>query len=336
MNDLMEKGFDKVHAFEKNVLKKVFPNARLKQSSLFGSPYKIPKSFSGNISSSDLFSDTPYEYKGNGLFLHFTTFPILSAILSSGFLRMSDFNCLTDNSELLFASQHLFYPKKDVPNNVIEEKSNLFSLSACESSHNIIQSSYMWNNYSNLGKGCAIEYKFSSMNIFNFSLGNIQYGKQKLLPLKKFNSLAEKFGLEHDFKVSDVPLFIARISSFHKDKKFARENEVRLLFHKDGGFGSSEAHLNEYRDFHRDSQVRNFIKVFIKGRNPHLPHPNLSEQQVLMHSPQIELTKIIIGPENDNNYETIEHLIQIRKQFKMDFEIWRVNQKYEYFKINFQ
>lgn len=318
----MDQVFDKIHEYEKQVLKAVFPESRLKSSFVFGSEDKIPNSFDGLISADGLFNGTPYQYSGENLFLHFTTFPVLSVIMNSGFLRMSDFNCLDDINEMMFASQLIWGESK--VEYLKEEKSKMFSLSACESNIDTIQNKFMWENYSGKGRGCAIEYKFSSLDIHNFNIGKIQYGKYKLKPIKEINKQALSFAENNDgFRVNDFPNFLIRISSFHKDIKYKDEQEVRMLYYRDGGIGSDQPHLNEYRDFYKDHQVRNFIKIYLKGKNKYLPNDKLTEEEVVRHSPQIEIQRVFIGPEVVDILETIHHLDFIRREYNQSFDIWR-------------
>jgi hypothetical protein len=334
MNDIMETGFDKIHLFEKMVLKKVFSSTRLKQSTIFGSPDIEPRSFDGHLSTNNLFSSTNYEYTGDGLFVHFTTLSALSLIIKNGFLRMSEFNCLSDKTELLFASEIFGVDFIRHINNLEEERSNMFCLSACKSTADTMNNQYMWDNYASHGRGCAIEYKFSQMDIFNMFLGEIQYGKRKLGSLMKIKTLAETFQNEFNFTVSKLPLFLLKVLAFHKDIKFKQENEVRLMFHRDGSIGNNSPHISEYRDFYTDNSVRNFIKLHLLGSNPHLPHPQLDEETVLRLSPQIEISRIIIGPNNHDLLETIHQLSILRKQNNLNFEIWNRNTKGDLKKIN--
>lgn len=328
----MEKVFDKIIEFENNVLRAGFPEARLKSSSVFGQWEGIPCSFDGLISADGLFNGTSYQYSGENLLLHFTTFPVLSMIINSGFLRMSDFNCLDDINELMFASKAIWGDRK--VEHLKEEKSKIFSLSACESNINTQQNRFLWKKYSSNGRGCAIEYKFSSLDIHNFNIGQIQYGKNKLKRIKNINKKALLFAKNNgELQINDFPSFLIRISSFHKDIKYKNEQEVRLLYYCDGGIGSDRPHLNEYRDFYKDHQVRNFIKIYLKGKNKFLPNNKLTEKEVLKNSPQIEIQRIFIGPDVSNIQETFCHLDFIRQENNQSFEIWRWDGKQSPYKI---
>ena len=332
----MDQGFKKIYRYKKDVLNAFFPKARFKQSMIFANPEIVPTSFKGYISSDKLFDKTVYKYDGDGLFLHFTSFPVLSIILNSGYLRMSEFNCLDDKTELSFASKVLTQSNDKISNQIDKHKHKIFCLSACISNESTLKNEYMWTKYANQAKGCIIEYTFSSMDLYNFNFGKIQYGKIKLKPLADLKEASDKFDKFHQFKVQDLPLFLIRISAFHKATKFKKENEIRLLFFKDGSIGSDGNHLHEYQDFYKDSRVRSFIKIYLKGKNPHIPQPTINEKTALRFSPQIEIKRIILGPKVENIVETIIHIESLRNSSSQDFEIWRLNEKYELQKINFK
>jgi hypothetical protein len=333
MTDFTDKAWQDTYEFKQKVITPIFPNASLSQSGFFCNPDLPIRAFSAHLSSRNLFEGTSYEYNGNGIFLHFTSLPILSTILKSGFIRMSDFNCLTDKSEINFARQHF----KKIPNNegIESEKEKMFCLSACESNQEVVLDAHMWEHYADKGHGCSIEYKFTSPRIANMSFGKIQYGKRKLKPLKDIDTLMQIFALSNNgFKVIDPMKFLAPIFAFHKDVKFQKENEVRLFYYQDGSIFNDKPHLNQYKDFYKQDQVRNFIKIYLSGKNKYVPYPGLDDEAALGVSPQIEITKVIIGPNVENVLETIDQLLMFKEEEKQEFEIWRVTQKSEYFKLN--
>lgn len=333
MTDFIDKAWEKIGAYKQKVIKPILPNASLSQSGMFCNPDRPVLGFNAHLSSRDLFKGTEYEYDGDGLFLHFTSLPILSTILKAGFIRMSDFNCLTDRSEINFASQN--FKKSTITEEIESEKDKMFCLSACESKQEVILNTHMWEYYADKGHGCSIEYKFTSTSIAKMSFGRIQYGKRKLKPLMDIEALMQNFASSNDgFKVIDPIKFLTPIFSFHKDIKFKKENEVRLFYYQDGGIGNDGPHLNQYKDFYKRDQVRNFIKIYLSGKNKYVPFPGLDDETALKVSPQIEITKVIIGPKVENIFETIHQLLKFKEEEKQEFEIWRVTQKSEYFKVN--
>lgn len=322
MSDYTDKAWEDIRAYEQKVVKPIFQNATLKQSGFIVSPDRPVKGFNAHFSSRNLFQGTIYQYDGDGLFLHFTSLPILSTILKAGFIRMSDFNCLTDRSEINFASQN--FKKSTITEEIEIEKDKMFCLSACESKQEVVLDTHMWEHYADKGHGCSIEFKFTSLHIANMSFGKMQYGKRKMKPLKGIEALMQNFVSSNDgFKVIDPIKFLTPIFAFHKDVKFQNENEVRLFYYQDGSFGNEGPHLNEFRDFYKNDQVCNFIRIYLKGKNTNGSYPGLPNETTLELSPQIEISRIILGPRVDKLYDVISQILNLKNEVNQDFEIWR-------------
>ena len=93
-----------IDTYEREILQVFFPFAKFKSREFATSNDLRATTFKAIISSEGLFENTKYKFNPDSHFIHFTSLPVLSQILKSGFLRMSDFNCLSDKSELHFAS----------------------------------------------------------------------------------------------------------------------------------------------------------------------------------------------------------------------------------------
>lgn len=336
MKEKFKRDEQKSTEFEEQVIKPVFPNAYINSKRFNGGrPNEVSTSFQGQLSNKNLFAETPYEYKGDGLFLHFTSFSILSTILNSGFLRMSEFNCLNDKTELFFATSNVFNSPYNDLNKLEGDKSNLFCLSACQSSLETITDEFMWNEYAADGKGCAIEYKFSVNPAYKYLLGKVQYGECKLKPLKDVHDLASQLKAKNNYCIESLPTFLTKISAFHKEERFNRENEVRLLFQLESSFGKIELPPNHYVDFYKDNTLKNFIKLYLKGNHEYVKN---DDEDMLGVFPQIEITKIVFGPQvsDSNSLEIHEHLSKIKMYQQRDFEIWEVTKEKEFRKINIE
>lgn len=332
MSELDDKSRELIDIFKKDVLHPLFPFAKFSLTSTTSSNNLPPRSFNALISMNEIFEKTKYEFNPDTPFIHFTSLPALGQILQSGFLRMSDFNCLSDKSELLFGSKVF----SDCENEKIKEaKANIFSLSACLSHQETLNNQHMWNQYARQGMGCAIEYKFVSTNIHNMVFGKILYGKRDLKNLRKLKKLNEKFKKEHDFEVADLPMLLLKVSAFHKQCKFKSEKEVRLLFYNETTEPNYFIHRNHYTDFYSDQQVRNFIKLYIKGKNPYLPASHPKYENDLIYEPEIEISRVIIGPNCSDILNTTEHIKKIQTTQNINFDFWYKNQIGELIKLNF-
>lgn len=308
-----------IDTYEREILQVFFPNAKFKSKEFSTSNELRATTFKGLIANEGLFENTDYKFNPNTYFIHFTSLPVLSQILKSGFLRMSDFNCLSDKSELHFAS-NIFSGGQ---NKKIEEaKSNIFCLSACLSSPEILNDQHMWSQYASNGMGCAIEYKFTSTKIHNMIFGKVHYGKENLKNLRKLKKSNDSFKKAYDFEVTDLPKLLLKVLAFHKKSKFKKENEVRLLFFNDGFFSKVHVHRNHYSDQYSDNQVRNFIRLPLAGKNKFVSPDTNNLKKELGFSPQIEISRVIIGPNNPNPFEVAEHLKLLQEELGIQFEIW--------------
>lgn len=318
MNYQDNKPHELIAAYKKEVLHKYFPFAKFKETVTISSNNILPRTFDAVVSNEGLFENTDYKFNPNTYFIHFTSLPVLSQILKSGFLRMSDFNCLSDKSELHFASS--IFSKGD-HQRMEEAKSNIFCLSACLSGPDTLNNQHMWEKYASKGMGCAIVYKFTTPKIHNMIFGKVLYGQRNLNNLRKLKKLNDTFKNEHDFEVTDLPVLLLKVSAFHKKISFKKENEVRLLFLNDGFFSKEYVHKNHYSDLYSDNQVRNFIRLPLAGKNKFASPDTINLEKELGFSPQIEISRVIIGPNNPTPFEVARHLIQLREECKMQFEI---------------
>jgi hypothetical protein len=125
----------------------------------------------------------------------------------------------------------------------------------------------------------------------------------------------EDFKNEYNLSIEDLPFFLLKISAFHKNIKYKQEEEVRLLFHKDGSIGFNTFSNFEYKDFYTDNKVRNFIKI------PLLNKKDLNNNNPI-NLPSIKISRVIIGHNNPDPEATIFQLLEIMKETKFSFEIW--------------
>lgn len=315
MNNQLDEYWHKIDVFQKNVLRKDYPKSYLKQSYSLYNTLKFPESFKGEISTEDIFSCTNYEVKGNPFFIHFTSLSSLGKILQSGFLRMSDFNCLSDKTELIFSSELITQLDEKQRLKITNEKQKIFSLSACLSNASTLKNEHMWKQYASGGSGCVIEYQFNEMNIHRMIFGKVKYGKIALKPLRSIVKNDVDFKNQYNLSIEDLPFFLLKISAFHKNIKFKHEDEVRLLFHKDDSIGFNALSNYEYKDFYTDNEVRNFIKIPLSKKK------NLNNNTSI-NLPSIKISRVIIGQNNPDPDATLSQLLEIIKETKFSFEIW--------------
>lgn len=336
-NDSWDNAHNLLNKFEQNVIKKAFPHAVIGNSILFGSPDISPNSFEGKISPENLFKDTQYEYIGDGNLLHFTSLFGVKSILESGFFRLSEFGNLIDTNELIYASQvfqdnDLFTPQIQALDDL---KNNVFCLSACKSDEFTIKNTFMWDNYSDKGRGVSIEFSLTNKNPYSYIIGNLMYGESSLELLRKLKVLAEKFKIENDFFPNNFIELLLEIQSFHKSLKFEIEKEVRILFRSDKNKYEDHNHSLIYKDINSNQEVKYFSKIYIKGRHPMSNSNNIDEMDLFRFYPQIEIKKITFGFNiSPEKLTQLQHFFfDLKKKNNYDFELWRINNEMETIKM---
>jgi hypothetical protein len=292
----------------REVLNKFFPKAQLKSSTIWESGVIKPDFFDGEISTYNLFEQTPYEYKGHNRFIHFTSSEKLKAILKSGYLRMASLDSLEDDEEVHFAAK-VIDPNCTYELGVASE--NLFSLSACESSHSNITNENMWMEYGDKHAGCILEYSFSKMELFRMNFGVIKYGKDEISDLKQLAIVSKRFYDEFGYTITKLPVFLKNILAFHKKQFYDFEREIRLLFEplhirNDDFFGY---------EFCDKKGIKTYYKLPFKERNELPENTSFDLETKLHHYPQIELKRVILGAKTSKTeLKEIKKLIQEKFQ----------------------
>lgn len=335
LDDNTNNALDKANQYEREVLKKVFPHAHFSQSSVFGSPTREIKTFEGHISTGQLFKDTPYEFNGKNDLLHFTSLNSLTQILRNGYFRMSDFNCLDDDEELNYSLKKLKNLKINY-DQIDEIKENLFCFSACEANDKTILNHFMWEVYADKGNGCAIEYKLTKNDPYQFLNGVVRYGENEFSEVNKVLELSEKFKEENNgFHAQDLPRLLTNILIFHKSKSYDIEDEVRLVYHLDGSLAKSADNPHIYRDLYKDQKVRRFLKLFLRGKHPFIPNDNIDIDRILDIYPQIEINRIILGAKikNDRIFDLLTLINELKNENDYEFEIWKMDIEKKIYKI---
>ncbi len=294
--------------FTKEVLNKYFPKAYLKSSIIWESEIIKPNYFDGEISTTNIFEQTPYQYKGQNRFIHFTNLEKLKAIVESGYLRMASLDSLQDTEEVHFAGKEI---DPNSFNDLDIESENLFSLSACESSTSNILNDKMWINYGDKYTGCILEYSFTKMELFRMNFGIIRYGEDKLSDLKQLVNLSKGFYNENGYTITKLPVFLKTILAFHKNQSFDYEREIRLLFEP------LHIYNNDFfgYEFCNKKGIKKYFKLPFKERNKLPENPNFDLETKLHHFPQIELKRIILGQKTSTTaLKVLKRLVQEKLQ----------------------
>lgn len=337
-DDELHQIIEQIDTFVKTVINPILPNARFARSFMNG--YSLAQDlnyFSAKLVPDNLFKGSDYEYGGDGQFIHYSSLQGLKAILDSGYLRMSEFGNLIDKNELNYGAD-LFKSNPDFQYdkiNIDDLKSNVFSLSVCESSENTKRDNLMWEIYGDKGKGIIIEFKLTKKDPKFFILGKVLYGENAKKPLYELKKRSEDY-LKGKNKVfpNNFPELIVELQSFHKSRIYEGEREVRLLFKNDLEFSSDTV----YKDFNSSQEVKFFNKLFLKGRHPlscEVENSTEDDYSYFDEFPQIEIKNLILGfnISVENKVAITELLSEIKLQHNYDFEVFQINSEKEIIKM---
>jgi hypothetical protein len=282
--------------------------------------------FTFDFDPSKLLEGSPYEYKGNNDFLHFTTIQNAFRILKDGHIRMSEFRNFTDQKELAFAAQaftnspHWEYeqPKLDAI------KNQIFALSACEYNENTLVNPYLWEAYSHKGTGACLRFKLTTPASTQLNVGKVHYGINGLSPVIALRSAISKM-MENGIPVpKNLYELFAEIFAFHKVRKFEVENEIRFFrrFKED----EIKDHSTVFRDVNSTGKMRYFNKLYILPRRE-IIHSGVGFDIANEYLPAIELVEICLGSNApmDDYFEYLEVLKHHRDNNKYNFKVSSVS-----------
>ncbi|CAM3469789.1 DUF2971 domain-containing protein [Aquirufa ecclesiirivi] len=331
MNEIRQEEYE-IQNFVNEVLIPSFPNWTLKSFGTFKKVNSKANTFFGEASKTQIFEGTPYQYIGNCQFLHFTSLISLKAILDCGWLRMSEFGNLSDNTEFVYAASSVFGGELEFSKVDLDSiKETLFSLSACEVSQENNIDPYLWNVYGDQGKGVSIEYEFSNFKVYDYLFGNVRYGIESLDLLK------EVFHNFNIYKKSNRGIYptnflnlISDILVFHKAGQFKSEKEVRLFWRSEKSSWEKHEKFLIYKDFNTIQEVRYFAKLFLKGRNPFFANGDVSDvmkNEILGVIPQVEIKKITLGSNISigKKLDILDLLNELKKKHNYEYSIFHLN-----------
>ncbi len=164
------------------------------------------------------YENTPYFYKGERKFIHFTKAEFLHSILEEQSIRLYNLFNSKDKNECIRASKEL-----NLESFIDYNKSSFYSFSFCELSD--LKNYFIWQRYGNKYSGVAIQFSIENepTKWDKFYLSKMHYQKPKhFTKLKKFLDEIQDSNWKIDY------INIGNILGFHKDKKFNKEKEVRL------------------------------------------------------------------------------------------------------------
>lgn len=267
-----------------------------------------------NVLSSKIFNESKLAYNGAGLFLHYTSLSNLVSILKSQTIRLYDFNNFNDPTEFIYT--HKLFKKYQGPNDLREYRRQLFGLSLCEYSEDLVCNSMdLWRLYADDGMGVCITFEISEENrnkMTDYTIGKIQYcsNTSKIDELEKIIERDREFALKNDFRCSNLAEVVTPLCCFYKPRPFEIENEVRLF------------HFSEKTPYcrHKSKDVKPELNR--KGKKVYyIELPIASQQNPFIPFPKIKTVHFGYKLSQEDIQEFNEVFSEIDFPYKINFEI---------------
>jgi hypothetical protein len=277
---------------------------RLEGMSTSASPFlDSPISFEARFPSKNRnLRNSPYYYSNNNKLIHFTSLSALYSIINEGAIRLYNLHNSNDEDEYTYASKmleniyHLQGVKgEQLRNHLDKVKEYSFTLSC--TTHKGLESSDFWNEYSDNGRGVAIE--FEILNSYDdweyFYCSEIHYNR-----LDDFKELKNKWEqLVTTNNHINYHINLNQFLSLHKSSKWENEKEIRLLtVYPDFYSGSFETRL--YEDFKLSKCHKNirYFKLPLCDKNGKFLEKDFEQLQEYYSKliPKVRISDVYFGP----------------------------------------
>jgi len=315
----------------KKIFSEILPHSDYSSAAWFGSPDSI-ESYKCWHSNDLFFKGSPYEHEGND-FIHFTSLSNISKILNSGFLRMSEFRCLADSSEIKYAANVFLDNNEFINLNEIQLiKEKVFCLSMTEYNEKNILSPYLWDKYGDKGNGVCIRYKITEPNPYFYLIGKVKYGEKGLWPIKKIKEYMKNYKDEGKHIPQNILDLLIGLFSYHKSDDYSLEKEVRMFLDLNTDIGPNLEYETIYEDITDDKQIRRYNKLFLKNRHEisnNLIGNKHHSEKIFSVFPQIEIKEIVLRYSQEHK-KTVKYtcfLNDLKKRHNHDFNIKLINKE---------
>lgn len=263
---------------------------------------------------SELLKGTPLEYKGNNRFLHYTSLQGLVSILKSRKIRMYDFTNFNDPIEFIYANK--FFRNFENPKELREYKRQLFALSMCEYSEDLVNNNIdLWRLYSDNGKGACITFEIASENLSQlhlFSFGKIKYNPtpEKITELDEILIRDQNFQKENNFRCKNLADIIAPLCCFYKSDLFKIEKEVRLFHFSKRQFYDKHESKTVECELNRDGKKVYYVELPI-------------DKEETSSIPFLKIKTVHLGYNlsPDTRFEVSDTIKELMSKFPYNFEL---------------
>ncbi|HET7118253.1 MAG TPA: hypothetical protein VFI29_17275, partial [Hanamia sp.] len=163
--------------------------------------------------------DTPYYYRGELHFIHWTTIEALLSILNYREIRLYNLYSPNDIKEFNFAAKVLELPAQEIE----WSKRHYFTFSFCQKCE--LTNDHLWKKHGRDYKGVAIYFSIENdpAEWKKYMISKVYYDVPQ--KFKEYRNEVKKFEKYHGITTE---LDLGKFIGFHKENSFDKEMEIRL------------------------------------------------------------------------------------------------------------
>src|SRR5450432_1418501 len=199
----------------RQLLKKHFPDLHFTHTGYAG-----PDFHAELASENRMFINTPYFYKEELSFIHFTNIENLLSILNNREIRLYNLHSSKDENEFHYAAKELGLQ----PNEIEFAKNYYYNYSFCKKED--LSNKFLWEEYGKNSTGVAIEFAIENdpTDWDNFMISSVYYDVPG-----NFKEFAKDISvLKNQYGITISGFNIGKLIGFHKKSDFHNEKEVRI------------------------------------------------------------------------------------------------------------
>lgn len=270
---------------------------------------------------------SPYSYKNKHSFVHYTSLQNCIQIVKEKKIRLYSLQSMDDKDEFTIATNKLNFELSEYEKERVKEKIFCFSMSEHnneESKNNLS----LWRSFAQDGKGVGVVFSIDAKKKSdwqNYTLSKVFYNEKDLGKYPELIRRYEAFRLKYNLTINNFNALLYRYLSFHKNRIYNDEREVRLLY------SINPETYTEYGrrpiwELNYNQQLRNFIELELEWQLDDKTRKFIIAQNMnpdIQIIPSIKIVKILLGYRIDNNtfHDLHKILFQYMDKYKQPFKI---------------
>lgn len=279
----------------RNLLDKHFPELFFRNTGYGGSDLNAELA-----SENRMFLNTPYFYKEDLTFIHWTSIDNLLSILNNREFRLYNLHSSKDENEFYYAARELGLEDEEVE----YAKKYYYHFSFCKKED--LSNKYLWEEYGKNSTGVAIEFSIvnNPMDWDNYMISNVYYNVSD--NFKAFKKDIDE--LKRQYGISTKGFNIGKLIGFYKKEDFCNEKEVRIAtffpfkgFEEYLKFAKTEFRIDKINTRNR---ITNYISLplwvdnnstLVKSDKIELDRSSLFDDVYFATRPKIKINNIYFG-----------------------------------------